>query len=62
MPPPKVGSDLTPDDQNPTVFKNTVGVGLQPLLKDGFLVIDLEQQPLVLGESAVSSNAEYSHV
>ena len=35
--PAKVGTDLTSDDQNPPVFEDPVGVGLQPLLEDGFL-------------------------
>ena len=55
---PEVGSDLAPDDQNLSIFKNPVGVGLQPLLKDGFLMIHLERQLLVLGEFAVRSNAK----
>ena len=58
----EVGSHLAADDQNPLVFKNPVGIGLQPFLEDGFLVLDLKGQLLVLRESAVRLNAEDSHV
>ena len=60
--PAKVGSNLTSDDQNPLVFENPLRVGLQPLLEDGFLMLDLEWQLLVLLEPAVGLNAKDSHV
>ena len=58
---PEVGSDLAPDDQDPPIFENPVGIGLQPLLEDRFFMLDLDRQPLVLGEPAVRPNAEDSH-